>query len=117
VGGVANPDSVMQIAPFTRKETAWLAALAVFGFVGLNGVFLYCLVTDPSLLRATLVNPLALTFMLQAFFLMFLLAWLVGRAGLRKPSTSVFIVLSIIGSLAFSVPASLWLAAKNSRQA
>ena len=106
----------MQIAPFTRNEASLLAVLAVFGFCVPNGIFLYFLVKDPGLLRAALGNPLALTFIVEAFFLMFLLAWLIARAGLRKPSATAFIVLSIIGSLAFSVPASLWLAAKKSRR-
>jgi hypothetical protein len=102
----------MQTPTLTKNEANGLVALAGFGFVVPNGVFLYYFVKDPGLLRAAIANPLALTFMLEAVFLLALLAWLVARAGLRRPSAPVFVVLSLIGSLAFSVPATLYLALK-----
>ena len=38
-----------------------------------------------------------------------LLAWLLGRAGVRRPTGRWFVVLSLVGSMAFSVPAAIWL--------
>ena len=103
----------MKPITLTPTETAGLAALAVFGFLVPNGVFVWFAATQPGLIRAALGNPLALVFILEAFFLMFLLAWLIRRAGLRKPSGLAFILMSLIGSLAFSVPALLYLAFKK----
>lgn len=103
----------MQAPSLSKNETAGLAALAVFGFLVPNGAFLYFFVKDPGLLRAAIANPISLVFVLEAFFLMFLFAWLIQRAGLRKPSGFAFIVMSLIGSLAFSVPATLYLALKD----
>lgn len=94
----------------TSREARVLAALAVFGLVVPNGVFLWYFVTSPGLLRAALVNPISLVFLFEAFFLMFLIAWLIRRAGGQRPSGLGFIVMSLAGSLAFSVPAVLCLA-------
>lgn len=103
----------MQPITFTHREAAGLAALAVFGLLVPNGVFIYFFATDPALLRAALTNPLSLVFILEAIFLMFLFAWLVGRMGLRRPSGLAFVMMSLVGSLAFSVPAVLYLAGKT----
>jgi Na+/melibiose symporter-like transporter len=106
----------MQILPLTKNETTALAVLAVFGFVVPNGLFVYYFVKNPGLLRAAMANPLALTFMLEAVVLLVLFAWLIARMGLRKPSALAFVLMSLAGSLVFSVPATLYLAAKNPRQ-
>ena len=103
----------MQLPVFSKNEAAVLAGLAVFGFLVPNGAFLYWFVRDPGLLRAALANPIALMFILEALFLTGLFAWLLHRAGVRRPSGLVFLVVSVAGSLAFSVPATLWLLRKN----
>ena len=105
----------MKPLTFTPTEAKFLAALAVLGFVVPNGIFVYCLVARPALLPAALANPLALVFMLEAFFLMFLFAWLIRKAGLTRTSGFWFVVLSLVGSLAFSVPAWLWLNRSRNR--
>jgi hypothetical protein len=104
----------MQFPAFTKNEAVVLALLAAFGFFVPNGVFVYFVFQNPALIRGALANPLALVFVLEAFFLMFVVAWLLARAGVRKPSALGFVLMSLAGSLAFSVPASLWLAAKKS---
>lgn len=103
----------MKAITLTSSEAAGLAALAAFGFLVPNGIFVGCFLSDPGLLRAAVANPLALVFILEAFFLMFLFAWLIRRLGLRRPTGLGFIALSLVGSLAFSVPAVLWLALRN----
>ena len=103
----------MKAPVLTSYEAAALVTLAVFGFLVPNGVFVYFAMTQPGLVRAALGNPLSLVFIFEAFFLMFLFAWLIRRTGVRKPSALGFIVMSIVGSLAFSVPATLPFILKN----
>ena len=99
----------------TRNEAATLAVLALAGLIVPNGIFIYFAATDPALLRAALANPIAAVFIAEAFFMMFLFAWLIGRAGIRTPGPFMFIVLSVIGSMAFSVPAAIYLTLKDNR--
>lgn len=80
-----------------------------------NGIFIWYALTPPVLVEAALRNPIALVFIAEAFFLMFLFAWLIGRLGLRRPGRLAFIAMSLIGSMAFSVPAALWLAGRSKR--
>jgi hypothetical protein len=84
-----------------------LYIIAAIGFGGLNGVFLFYGFVHPETMAAALTNPISLVFVLEAFLLMGFLAWLIGKAGFRDPGWKLFVVLSIIGSLAFSVPAFL----------
>lgn len=102
----------LQLSP---RERAVLAALAIFGLVVPNGIFIWYALTPPVLVEAALRNPIALVFIAEAFFLMFLFAWPIGRLGLRRPGRLAFIAMSLIGSMAFSVPAALWLAGRSKR--
>ncbi|MBP6507230.1 MAG: hypothetical protein KA257_06665 [Opitutaceae bacterium] len=103
----------MKSIVLTPRESSGLVALAIFGLLVPNGIFLYYFFTAPEVVRQTLSNPVALVFIAEAFFLMFLLAWLLRRAGSTKPTGWVFVVLSLVGSMAFSVPVALWLAFKG----
>jgi hypothetical protein len=91
----------------TRREQLALAYFAAFGFLVPNAVFIYYFLTNPELTRAALSNPISLVFVIEAFFLMFLFAWLLRRLGVRKPGALGFVVMSLLGSMAFSVPATL----------
>jgi hypothetical protein len=93
-----------------------LLALALFGLFVPNGVFLYCFFATPEVVKAALGNPVALVFMAEAMLLMLLFAWIVPRLGLRSPAWTIFILASLVGSLAFSVPAFLYLASRNTRR-
>lgn len=86
-----------------------LYLLAAIGAFGLNGVFLFYALIHPDVMMAALGNPVSLVFILEAFLMMGLLAWMIGKAGLTAPGWRLFVVLSIVGSLAFSVPAFLLL--------
>ncbi len=94
---------------WTSLESRILAALAICGFLLPNGVFIYTLLFNPDAVRAALGNPISLAFITEAFFLMFLGAWLLRRIRVGSPSGLMFIVMSLLGSLAFSVPAMLYL--------
>ena len=102
--------------PFTETQEKLLLGLAIFGLIVPNGFFLYYAMAASAALRAALSNPIALVFILEAFFLMFLFAWLIDRRGLRSPGWLVFIVMSLVGSMVFSVPAFLYLTSRNARR-
>lgn len=101
----------------TPKLEKVLLGLAIFGLVVPNGVFLYYSLLEPAVLRAALANPVALVFIIEAFFLMALLAWLIHRLGLRSPGWPAFILMSLAGSMVFSVPAFLYLSSCRARGA
>ena len=94
----------MKLPVLHSGESAVLLIFAVFGLVVPNGIFLLVLFKRPELLLAALANPVALVFILEAFFLMFLVAWLLARAEAKKSVWMGFIALSLIGSMMFSVP-------------
>lgn len=88
-----------------RFASPVLVLVAAVGFFGLNGVFLFYALARPEVMIDALANPISVVFMLEAFLLMGFLAWLIARTGIRTPSWRLFVVLSLVGSLAFSVPA------------
>lgn len=96
-------DFLARLRPY--RLALWI--VAAVGFFGLNGVFLYDAVLEPALVTDALQNPVSAVFVIEAFLMMLLLAGLVWVSGLEKPGWVAFIVLSILGSLAFSVPAFL----------
>ncbi len=98
---------------FTPLELRVLALLAIFGLLVPNGIFVYYFFNDPEVSRIAMSNPISLVFMTEAFFLMFLFAWLLRKAGSTKPNGLVFIIMSLVGSMVFSVPAALWLTFRN----
>ena len=94
-----------------EKITPHRSALLAISIVGLtvpNGIFLYFTITSPDIYRAALQNPIALVFMAEAFFLMLFAAFWIHRYRLKAPGWLGFILLSLVGSLAFSVPFALW---------
>lgn len=93
-----------------------LMALAIFGLLVPNGLFLWIAATRWDLVLGALANPVALVFIGEAFLLMFLLGWFFRRLDPAAPSLPLFVVLSLVGSLAFSVPYTLHRLAK-ARQA
>ena len=102
--------------PFTTAQEKFLLVLAIFGLVGPNGCFLYYSLAAPPVLHAALGNPVALVFIAEAFLLMFLFGWLIHRMGFRSPGWLAFILMSLIGSLAFSVPAFFYFASRHARK-
>ncbi len=102
--------------PFTTAQEKLLLALAIFGLIVPNGFFLYYSLVAPAALYAALSNPVALVFITEAFLLMFLFAWLIRHLGFRSPGWLAFIVMSLLGSMVFSVPAFLYLASRNARK-
>ncbi len=105
----------MKSLVFTPLELRVLAGLAVFGLLVPNGIFIYYFFNDPEVSRIAMSNPISLVFMTEAFFLMFLFAWLLRKSGSTKPNGLAFVVMSLVGSMVFSVPAALWLTFRSRR--
>lgn len=98
----------MRFPIYSARQRAFLLALAVFGAVVPNGLFLYYAALHRQLLIDTLSNPVALVFICEAFALMLLFAWLLHRSGVRNLSPWRFILFSLLGSMLFSVPFALY---------
>ena len=86
-----------------------------FGLLVINGVFLYFVIFKPELVGEAMGNLYSLVFMLEAFILLPLLCFLISIYKLRSPNWVGFLVLSLLGSLAFSIPFSvlLWTREKD----
>jgi hypothetical protein len=94
---------------YSAAERFWLWMLAAFGFVAVNGAFMYGVFVRPDILAAAQRNPLSLAFIVEALVLMAALAYLLPKWGVTRLSWGWFVVLSLAGSLALSLPiALLW---------
>ena len=94
---------------YTRAERLGLWALGAIGLLGINGVFVWGMLTRPEVVSETFANPLALAFMAEAMFLVVTLAWLFRKWGLTRLGWVWFVALSLFGSLAFAIPVALLL--------
>jgi hypothetical protein len=92
---------------YSRRERMFLALLAVFDFVGLNGAFVYGLLTRPDALSSALANPIAAAFIIEALVLAGVLAYLLRKWGASQLHWGWFVVLSLIGGIAFALPVAL----------
>jgi hypothetical protein len=99
----------MKTLEFTQLERRLLCVLAAFGALIPNGVFIYFFFTSPETTKAALTNPISLVFITEAFILMSLFAWLLRKVASRKPSGGLFVVLSLLGTMVFSIPVSLYM--------
>jgi hypothetical protein len=88
----------------TPRERRVLWVLSVLGLLGPNGVFVYCAVFRWHDLPEAMRNPVAAAFIFEAFVVMGLLAWLVRRFRIGVLPWAVFVLLSLVGGLAFSIP-------------
>lgn len=97
----------MDSSQYSRKERVALWVVAGLGLIGVNGTFLYGLVFVPGAHAEALGNPIALAFMLEAFLLLGLLAYLLAKWRVSRLGPGWFVSLSILGSIAFALPAVL----------
>ena len=91
-----------------------LLAIALFGLLVPNGLFVYWLLREFNSFGAVTENHLALGFMIDAFMALGLLAFLFARRPPGPIKWQRFVVLSLIGGLGFSIPFYLWLNFKRS---
>src|SRR5262245_20425354 len=96
-----------QPVTYSPRERFWLWTLAVVTGLGLNGVFLYGSAANPGAMRQAMTNPISAAFIVEALLLMVVLAYLLGKWGVTRVPMSGFIVLSLVGGLAFALPVAL----------
>jgi hypothetical protein len=89
---------------YTRKERLILWTLSAAGFLGLNTAFIYSLLFQPEAMVTAMQNPISLTFIIESFFLMGALAWLLTKWKVTRLHWGWFIALSLLGSMAFALP-------------
>jgi hypothetical protein len=89
---------------YTPRERLFLWTLAVVGFVVLNSVFLYGLLFRPDWIRAAYTNPVSAVFIAEALVLMGAFAWLLSKWKVARLHWGWFVVLSLLGSMAFALP-------------
>jgi ABC-type transport system involved in multi-copper enzyme maturation permease subunit len=88
----------------SKNERVLLVIFAGFSFLIINGVFVYCTLSQPGLLLEALRNPVSLIFIVEALLLVVLLGYYLRKWKVTSMSLALFIFLSIVGSLGFSVP-------------
>lgn len=70
---------------------------------------MYGVLFQPDAMMVALTNPIALAFMVEALVLMGVFAYLLTKWALIKLHWGWFILLSLLGSMAFALPiALLW---------
>ncbi len=87
----------------------WLVLLAVIGLLAPGGLFLYGLLHDYTSLAAALSDRMALAFFLDLVMSTFLLAYFLAKRPLGPVKWPWFVALSLLGTLAFSIPLFIWL--------
>jgi hypothetical protein len=99
----------MENIRFSKLSRGLLWAVSGIGLFGINGLFLYTILFRPEVVTEAMGNLYALVFMIEAFILLPLLCFLVAVTKFRSPNWFGFLVLSLLGSLAFSIPFSILL--------
>ena len=88
---------------YSPGERFWLWTLAVFGFLAVNGAFVYGLFR-PGVLAEAMTNPIALAFMGEALVLVGVIAYLLTKWRVSRMSWRWFVILSLLGSMACALP-------------
>lgn len=89
---------------YSRGERLLLGFVATIGLLVVNVGFGYGMMAAPGAMREALTNPISLAFIIEAFLLMGVLAWLLGKWGVARLSWGWFVGLSLLGSMAFALP-------------
>ncbi len=89
---------------YTPRERFWLVLLAVVGFGGVNGIFLWTVLTREDALLAAIRNPIAAAFIVEALLLVGVLAYLLAKWKVSTIHWAWFVVLALLGSIAFALP-------------
>ena len=95
------------------KQRWILLAIALFGLVVPNGIFLYASFHDPNGCGGVAHNLLASSFMLDAFLVTGILSYAFAMRPIGPIRWYWFSLMSLFGGLAFSLPLYWWL---NSRR-
>lgn len=96
-----------EVVHFSNIERKVLLTLSIIGLVGPNGIFVYYSLFRWSDFLSTLRDPVALSFIVEAFLVMGILAWCCAK--LLSPRQGwLFVLFSLIGGLGFSLPVFLF---------
>ncbi len=110
-----EPSPEIKPLSFTKREARFLGGLALFGALIPNGIFCYYFFTAPEVTKDALSNPISLVFIIEAFILMALFAWLLRKTVRNGVGATRFVVMSLLGSMVFSIPATLYLMFRKER--
>jgi hypothetical protein len=102
---------------YSQRERFWLWALAVTGFLVVNGAFLYGLLFQPEAMAIAMRNPISVAFMIEALLLLGAFTYLLPRWGVSRLSSAWFVILSLVGSMAFALPVVLLWGRRRRRSA
>ena len=91
------------------KQRWVLLAVALFGLVVPNNMFLYASIHNANGCGGIAHNLLASSFMLDAFCALGVLAWLFAMRPIGPIRWYWFVLLSLFGGMAFSLPFYWWL--------
>ncbi|MDB4438085.1 hypothetical protein N9195_00690 [bacterium] len=92
-----------------------LLVAAIFGFLFINCPFLYYALIATDIYSEGMKNGMALVFMGEAFLLLAFLAFIIAKMGWERPGWVFFVCMSLLGSLAFSIPLQLYLMSRPGR--
>jgi hypothetical protein len=92
---------------YTARERFWLLLVAALVATVANGAFLYGMLFRTDALADALSNPVAAPFIIEAFVMVGLLAYLFGKWGVSRLSWGWFVALSLLGGVAFAVPVAI----------
>jgi len=81
-----------------------LLVIAVFGLFVPNGMFIYYIVVQFSSISGVLNDLLTLGFIIDACMATGLIAWWLSKNSIGKYTWKMFVLLSLIGGLGFSLP-------------
>ena len=99
------------------KQHRILLAIALFGLIVPNNLFLYWLLHDFTGWGSVVHTRLALAFILDAFLALGLLAYFYAEQPIGPLKWYWFVFLSILGGLGFSLPLYWWLNKRREPQA
>ena len=91
------------MVPLSSRSRFLILLFAIVTFVGPNGMFLYYAFSRPELMQQANANPIALAFMIEAMMMLGLFLVFIWRKSKSVAKVLLYLFLSFIGSLAFSV--------------
>ena len=97
----------LQNITLTNSQKIILWCFSIAGLFIVNGLFLYTLFFKVELIGNAQQNLYSLAFILEVILLLPLFCFLIYVAKLKSPGWIGFLILSILGSLAFSIPFSI----------
>ena len=84
-----------------------LLLASLIGLLGINGMFIFTMATHPQAGYALFSDPITAALFIEALIVMAIFAYMIAKLKFSKISWPLFILLSFIGSLAFSIPLTL----------